>query len=176
NRRRLGFGGGGPRSRRPRKSLYQGRTSRRFTLSAFAAFAVLPIVVLGMTSAKAAPYTGGVQDTGLFQLDRNTLPSTCPPNDFAGLYTVGGTTPCGSDGFTFVPDGVGSADSTYWSGGGSKDAYDPALGPWMWAGNDVSPDKNDLDNAFAAKYTLTSGTDKTPFIFFGADRFATGGD
>ncbi|TMB93233.1 MAG: hypothetical protein E6J45_00270, partial [Chloroflexi bacterium] len=128
-----------------------------------------------MTSAKAT-YTGGVQDTGLFELDRDTLPSTCPPNDFAGLYTVGGTNPCGSDGFAFVPDGVASADTTYWAGGGSKDAYDPALGPWMWSSADVAPSKDDIDNAFAAKYTLTSGTDKTPFIFFGADRFATSGD
>src|SRR5439155_26403572 len=169
------FGEGRPPARRPGKSLYRRRTSRRFTLSAFAAFAVVPIVIFAMTSAKAT-YSGGVQDTGLFELDRDTLPSTCPRNDFAGLYTVGGTNPCGSDGFAFVPDGVASADTTYWAGGGSKDAYDPALGPWMWSSADVAPSKDDIDNAFAAKYTLTSGTDKTPFIFFGADRFATSGD
>jgi len=57
-------------------------------------------------------------------LDGNTLPSTCTsaPYDWAGLKTVGGLTPCGSAGFTFVNDGVGSADPTYLSSGGSEDA------------------------------------------------------
>jgi hypothetical protein len=128
----------------------------------------------------------GVQNTGLFQLDGNTLPTPCvandpTQNDWAGLFNAGGTAPCGSDGFSFVADGVGNADSTYWQGGGSKDANDPAAGPWLWGPNNVSPDKNDLDNAFAALYHLTdqaatNNLGTVPFLFFGSDRFDTSGD
>jgi hypothetical protein len=139
--------------------------------------AVAGLAVFFITSALGA-YTGGVQDTGKFRLNGKTLPTTCgPPDTWAALYTVGGSTPCSSDGFVFVHDGVGSEDSTFWSGGGSKDAYDPALGPWMWSPTDVAPDKDDIDNAFAAAYHLTDATGATTrFLFFGADRFATSGD
>jgi hypothetical protein len=158
-------------------------TWRRWGLRGIAPLAAFVLLAAFMVPANAAPYGGGVENTGLFQLEGDTTPIACPPNDWAGLYNAfqadNTTPPCGSDGFKFVADGVGSADATYWSGGGSKDAYDPALGPWMWAPNDVSPDKNDIDNAFAAAYHLgggTSATDLTRFLFFGADRFNTSGD
>jgi hypothetical protein len=138
------------------------------------------VLIAFAATAGATPYAGGVQDTGKFQLEGNTLPTSCTlPTDWAALYTVGGATPCGSDGFSFVPDGIGGTsgtDKTYWQGGGSKDAYDPATGPWMWGPGDVSPDKNDLVNAFAAAYHVTDGVDTSRFLFFGADRFATNGD
>jgi hypothetical protein len=156
---------------------------QRWGLRGVAPLAALVLLAAFMVPANAAPYAGGVETTGLFQLEGNTVPTACPPNDWAGLYNAfqadNTTPPCGSDGFKFVADGVGSSDSTYWSGGGSKDAYDPALGPWMWAPNDTSPDKNDIDNAFAAAYHLGGGasaTDLTRFLFFGADRFNTSGD
>jgi hypothetical protein len=152
-------------------------------------FLLVPVILVALVALFAigsaqAVGTGSPQDSGLFQLDGNTLPTTCA-NPFPATTTTGGddwaalysqpssdTTPCGSDGFTFVNDGVGSADHTYWSQGGSKDANDPALGPWLWKPNDVSPDKNDLDNAFASIYHL--GTSK--FLYFGSDRFNTNGD
>jgi len=153
------------------------RQRGRRPLTAFAVLAVVAGTLFVSGSVLAAPYTGGVQDTGKFELDANTLDTDCTlPTDWAALYTAGGTKPCGSDGFAFVGDGVGNADKTYWSQGGSKDAYDPALGPWLYKGNDVSPDKNDIVNAFSAAYHITSGTDTTRFLFFGADRFNTSGD
>jgi hypothetical protein len=140
-----------------------------------------------IAGAQALPTGTSPQDNGLFQLDGNTLPTTCASpfpglnagdgDDWAALYTEqvinGNDPPCGSDSFSFVADGSGSADHTYWSQGGSKDAYDPGLGPWLWKPNDVSPDKNDLVNAFAAIYTAPND-DK--FIYFGSDRFNTNGD
>jgi len=161
---------------------------RRWGQRALAPIAALALlaVFIGPASGSATQYTLGVQDTGLFQLEGNTTPTSCTlPTDWAALYTHrADANPCSSDGFAFIADGVGSNDSTYWSGGGSKDAYDPALGPWMWAPNDVSPDKNDLDNAFAAAYTRAAndavGTVEAQpeqrFLFFGADRFNTSGD
>jgi hypothetical protein len=108
--------------------------------------------------------------------------ATTGGDDWAGLYhnraTAGANGgPCSSNAFTFVNDGIGGTsgtDKTYWSGGGSKDAYDPALGPWQWASNDVSPDKNDLVNAFAAIYT-NPGTQEQD-LYFGSDRYTTNGD
>jgi hypothetical protein len=141
-----------------------------------------------IAGAQALPTGTSPQDNGLFQLDGNTLPTTCASpfpglnagdgDDWAALYTqsnppTSDLTPCGSDGFTFIADGSGSADHTYWSQGGSKDAYDPAQGPWLWKPNDVSPDKNDLVNAFAAIYTAPNDD---RFIYFGSDRFNTNGD
>jgi hypothetical protein len=140
-----------------------------------------------IAGAQAVAAGTSPQDNGLFQLDGNTLPTTCASpfpglnagdgDDWAALFThqpvpPAVTPPCGSDGFSFIADGSGNADHTYWSQGGSKDANDPALGPWLWKVNDVSPDKNDLVNAFAAIYT--KGTDR--FLYFGSDRFNTNGD
>jgi len=154
------------------------RRRRRYQLAAIASMLTV-LAAFAAMPAQASPYLGGVQDTGLFALDGNTLPITCgPPDDWAALYTVGGNAPCSSTGFVFIADGTGSADHTYWSQGGSKDAYDPALGPWLWKPNDVSPDKNDIVNAFAAAYTkpASGGIDETKFLFFGSDRFNTNGD
>src|SRR4051794_5059693 len=140
-----------------------------------------------IAGAQAGSAGTSPQDNGLFQLDGNTLPTTCASpfpgvnagdgDDWAALFThqptpPAVTPPCGSDGFTFIADRAGNADHTYWSQGGSKDAYDPAQGPWLWKSNDVSPDKNDLVNAFAAIYH--KGTAK--FLYFGSDRFDTSGD
>jgi hypothetical protein len=123
-----------------------------------------------------------------------TCPSTFPQttaglgDDWAALFShpTSGTVnhPCGSDAFSFVQDNVGTAtalgtsvDNTYWSGGGSKDAYDPATGPWMWSTTDVAPDKDDIVDAFAAIYHgQGSVSANDSFIYFGADRFATNGD
>lgn len=149
---------------------------RRFLLVPILLAACTALFVIG--GAQATTYSGGVQDTGLFQLDGNTLPSTCgPPDDWAALYTqISDPTPCSADAFSFINDKTGSADTTYWQGGGSKDAYDPAAGPWLAGLNNVAPDKNDIVNAFAAIYHVNPSTDNLPFLFFGADRFATNGD
>jgi hypothetical protein len=162
-------------SRRENLEAKRNRSRSRRLRRALGGLTGLVVVLTALTVAlPGASYSGGVQDTGLFQLDGNTLPAACPPNDWAGLYNAGGTTPCGSDGFKLVADPA-ATDTTYWSGGGSKDAYDPALGPWQWGPTDVAPDKDDLVNAFAAAYHVTEGTTTTRFLFFGSDRFANNG-
>ena len=94
---------------------------------------------IGLLYIAVAQSSGNPQDSGLFQLDGNTLPGDCASpfpattstggDDWAALYNHRATNPpCGSDGFAFVADGVGTVnpvDTTYWNGGGSKDAYDP---------------------------------------------------
>src|SRR3989442_12114869 len=116
-----------------------------------------------VTSGAQAAVGTGVASNGLFQLDGNTLPGTCANpfpgtnagqgDDWAALYNhVSELAPCGSDGFSFVADGVGSADNTYWSGGGSKDEYEPALGPRQMKPNDVSPDNDARVNAAPSVY------------------------
>ena len=143
---------------------------------------ILALVLVGVAVSTAqAAYTGGVQDTGLLQLDGNSLaPNGCTlPTDWSALYQDTTTPPCGAEGFRFVNDKIGKeGDNTYWSQGGSKDAYDPALGPWLVGSNDVSPDKNDIVNAFAAIYhgTGTPAPSTEKFLYFGADRYNTNGD
>src|SRR3954452_3676421 len=124
-------------------------------------FVLVPLLLLFAAllyiGGAGAVGTGSPNDSGLFQLDGNTLPTTCQTpfpgttttsgDDWAGLYTQFNPptldkTPCNSDWFTCVAD-AGAGNHSYCSQGGSKDAYDPALGPWRWSGSDVSPDKND---------------------------------
>jgi hypothetical protein len=160
-------------------------------------FLLVPLVLLCVglfmvAGGQALPpnSTGSPNDSGLFQLDRDTLPATCQNpfpgitltsgDDWAALYTqanppTSDATPCGSDGFSFVADG-GAADHSYWSQGGSKDVYDPALGPWRWSSNDVSPDKNDIQDAFAAMYHVGTTPNVTKYLYFGSDRLDTSGD
>jgi len=170
---------------------------RRRRILLFPALLTAIAALLFIGGAASAPTGSGVQNSGLFQLDGNTLPDTCAStfpgttadsgDDWAGLYTdrfLANPThnpPCHSDAFAFVADGTGAgtpADHSFWSQGGSKDAYDPALGPWQWKPNDVSPDKNDLVDAFAALYHTGSvaTNDLKRFIYFGSDRFDVSGD
>ena len=109
-------------------------------------------------------------------------------DDWENLYGTDGTdgasvVPADFRGFTFVPDGLGTTgDVTYWQGGGSKDRND--ISQWQWGANDQSPDKNDLENAFAAAYRQTGDCDLDPgtpaeacdYLYFGADRFTVNGD
>jgi hypothetical protein len=106
-----------------------------------------------------------------FELEGNTLDaSTTPGDDWATLYTDTNDAGANFDGFAFINDKSGTGgDTTYWTGGGSKDRND--IASWQFTSNDQSPDKNDIVNAFAAIYR--DGNDS---LFFGADRFAVNGD
>jgi hypothetical protein len=137
---------------------------------------VLGAIVFAITLG-AASLTLAVHDIGLFELDANTLSTSTPGDDWQNLYGTDGTdgastVPTKFDGFTFVPDGIGASDATYWTGGGSKDRND--ITQWQWSANDQSPDKNDLENAFAAAYH--DGTPTKHYLYFGADRFTVNGD
>lgn len=136
--------------------------------------AIVATITLGIATVTLA-----VHDTDLFELDANTVASTAKAgDDWQDLYGTDGTdgestVPTKFDGFTFVPDGLGTTgDTTYWTGGGSKDRND--ISQWQWSANDQSPDKNDLENAFAAAYH--DGTPNQHYLYFGADRFTVNGD
>ena len=72
---------------------------------------------------------------------------------------------------------TGSAETSFYTGGGSKDERPISTGGqhWEWDDtNDVIPDKDDLSNAFAAAYR--DPDDGHVHFYFGADRFDTSGD
>ena len=72
----------------------------------------------------------------------------------------------GADAFTFVVDPVNSSLDRGFTGGGSKD--DLNTSSWAWERATVTPDKDDITNAYAALYGNN--------LYFGADRFSNNGD
>lgn len=92
-----------------------------------------------------------------FQLDGNAVDDG-PGDDWSNHP--------GADAFTFVTDPVNSSADLGFTGGGSKD--DLNTSSWQWVKGAVSPDKDDITNAYAALYGDN--------IYFGADRFANNGD
>ena len=66
-----------------------------------------------------------------------------------------------------------SADTTFFTGGHSKDAYD--VNQWNYGGHGA-PDKNELDNAYAAAMFDNSVSPAHLNVYFGADRFDNSGN
>jgi hypothetical protein len=185
----------------PRASARRrGSGSRRKWLSAAPLAAVtLSVPLLFVTNA------GAVHDTGLFQLDGNaqtsvqSTPSALEDWDLickAHLFNAstdpvgchvspGYTLPAGSTIATasnFVTDVFNSGTDNIFKGG----TDDADVNTWLWKEATPSPNKADLENAFAAQYTctaamVTAGTCSSTYsghklMFFGADRFANNGD
>jgi hypothetical protein len=161
---------------------------KRRSGSRWGALAALGLV---LTLLVGIPTATAVHDDGLFQLDYVTAPTpqgaanvsstNITPNgnvgdDWDEVY--GGTS--GAFATSFIADPTGDAETSFFTGGGSKDERDisGAGQHWEWDNaNDVIPNKDDISNAFAAAYSPTSGPDAGHTIFyFGADRFATNGD
>jgi hypothetical protein len=124
------------------------------------------------------PSALAVHDDGIFQLDRNAVTSdpgdpategedwdlVCPDDHADGAAEcLGGTT---ADTHAFIDD-FPPANSTIFTGGGSKDDLDIDTGPWLWKNGQV-PDKDNLLHGYAARYD--------DHLYFGADRFAANGD
>lgn len=147
--------------------------------------AVLLCVLLGSLAAQVVL---AVHDDGLFQLDyataptaqgvanvssTNTSPSSNTGDDWDKVYA--GTSSAFAT--AFIEDTVGTAETSFYTGGGSKDERPISTGNqhWEWNNtNDVIPDKDDISHAFAAAY-VEPGSGHTIF-YFGADRFDTSGD
>ena len=121
----------------------------------------------------------GVKAVGLFELDGNadqddTAP---PPDDWETIAadTQPGATKVGSWAATtgIIADhtSTGAGDTSYFTGGGSKDVRD--VSQWRYSKNDQAPDKNEITNAYAASYNSTAGD---LVVYFGSDRFANDGD
>ena len=155
--------------------------------------AAVALVLVAIPSALATPPSG--TPLNVFRLQGGTQPTTPPPgtgvdwadfhNNAVAFCASSGALNC-FDTYTRIPDGVGNpADTSYFTGGGSKDRNDVAQ--WQWTGGDQAPDKNDIVNAFAATYRKSqetvngqqvcqAGQTSCLVLFFGADRFATNGD
>ena len=78
-----------------------------------------------------------------------------------------------------MADVFGSGVDDIFTTGGSKDDLD--IPAWKFKNAQPSPDKDDLEHAFAAEYTCTTASGCTDnngdkFIYFGADRFTNEGD
>ena len=135
----------------------------------------------------AMPFAAeAVHTEGLFQLDYITAPT---PQGVANVSSTN-ISPSGNTGddwdkvndgssgafaTSFVPDPTGSAETSFFTGGGSKDERPINSGSqhWQWdSTDDVVPDKDDISDAFAAAYEKNGDV----FFYFGADRFDSSGD
>jgi uncharacterized repeat protein (TIGR01451 family) len=129
---------------------------------------VSALAAIGLAGLTTAP-VGAVHDLGLFELDRNPQDDAVAGDDWETLITGNG----GSVAKTDIPivDADSPTDTTYFSGGGSKDVND--VTQWLHSATDVAPDKDEILNAFAAAYRAADGD---LIIYFGLDRFANNGD
>ena len=117
-------------------------------------------LVLSATSARAL-------ELGVFELDGNAITDhagTALPDDWNRINPGPGSHALVS---SFDVDPLGA---TIFTGGGSKDVQD--VSQWLYTSGSV-PDKDEINDAFAAAYTGSTGH---VLIYFGADRFDNSGD
>src|SRR5262245_4970607 len=146
--------------------------SRRRRSSLLAKFAVVGLAALVLVLLPAG--AGAVHGLGLFQLDGNTVVDQgVPGDDWNAIYANGGNS--FSHKFIGASDEAPANDTTYFTSGGSKDVND--IDEWEWAANDVSPDKNQILDAYAAAYVSNDpSANGHTILYFGMDRFDTNGD
>jgi hypothetical protein len=165
------------------RKLIKNQPGRR-PMTAIAAFALLGSLVLAGGTALA------VHDTGKFQLDGNAqtsiqsnpngledwdkvCPTNSPPSRPASdpIHCLGGTTASDS---TFIADAFITATDDIFKGG----TDDADISGWQWKQAGPSPDKADIEQAFAAQYTVTAAGpyQDHDVLFFGGTRYANNGN
>ncbi|MEA2613545.1 MAG: hypothetical protein QOI52_1504, partial [Chloroflexota bacterium] len=180
------------------RAVYKKQRGRRL-LTAMAAAGLVAGTLLTATAVLA------VHDEGVFQLEGNAVAAGEPiagqdnpvsnitgAHDWDQVYadrsvTEPPFTHSGANSQTFVTDAFGAGDSIL-TGGQTKDIYD-LPGNWIWKQNTTTSvqDKDDIEHAFAAQYSVDkSGTGQScgsagqqancVLLYFGADRFANSGD
>ena len=151
-------------------------------------FLFAPIFLVALAALLLTAGAQAVHDTGKFQLDGDAqtslqssppaaedwdkvCPTDSPPSrpNTAPVHCLGGTT---ADSSTFIADLFISGEDDIFKGG--TDAED--ISSWQWKNAGPSPDKADIEQAFAAQYTV----DAAPYngdsvLFFGGTRFANNG-
>lgn len=149
-----------------------------------------------------------VHDTGAFQLDgdadsdTNTAGTPAADDDWdkvcyevavkpvaeggGGLTPAQATAKCGINSPTSGATAVSWAEepdtsASIFTGGGSKDPID--INNWAWKNQGGLPDKDNLLNAYAARYSLapsatcpSGGAPTCEVIYFGSDRYDNSGD
>ena len=156
---------------------------------------LVPVVFLALVMLAGLASVYAFHDDLIFELDEDAIHETGtniggvgtgPADDWdqicrdAGISACSGVTgtsnPLASvfvqDGDDFsggvtVPAGLPTHDTSYFTTGGSKDVND--MNQWRHQTGDVSPDKDEILNAYAAAYAGGK-------IYFGLDRLANNGD
>ena len=169
------------------------RTRRGLAIAATAGLAV------GL-SLLASPASAYMANSGVFQLDGNAVSSlgatatahddwdkVCYEVAYKAAVAQGAgataaaataTATCTNAGVTSSASAVGFANdgaqnASIFTGGGSKDPLD--VSSWQWKDQSGGlPDKDNLQNSFAARYPTTSTS--TDILNFGSDRYDNSGD
>ena len=146
----------------------------RWRLLAFAVVAVTGLLV--MRTAFAVHLINGIE------LEGNAVTEGALSHDWDEVYddVQNSTNFSGTTARSFASDG--STNATIFTGGGSKDPID--LNQWAWKdGAGGLPDKDNLTNSFAARYSFapstacpSGGAPTCEVLYFGSDRFDNSGD
>ena len=137
---------------------------RRSLALSWSALFVLSLLMQYFNFALASPALA-VHETNLFELDGNAQNDPAVAGDDWNSHP--GAT---GNRFTFIPDTFNSSNDIGFTGGGSKD--DLNTSSWAWIKDTVTPDKDDIEHAFAASYEKNGDT----FVYFGLDKLAVNGD
>jgi hypothetical protein len=143
----------------------------------------IAVAALSMAALYAVP-ANAVHDEGKFQLDGDAQTSAdssptaledwdkvCPANSPANrpvgdsVRCLGGTTAQRS---AFIVDAFLSASDNIFKGG----TDDADVSTWQWKQAGPSPDKDDIEHAYAAQYIVNSHK----LLYFGGDRLANNGN
>jgi hypothetical protein len=123
--------------------------------------------ILGLTMAVVLANHINVDDEDIFELDGNPQDATpTPAGEDWTRYFPGGLPGGNAVAKTFLAE---TGNVTIFTQGGSKDVN--GITQWRHTNGSV-PDKDDIQNAFAAAYIV----DGELLIYFGADRTANNGD
>ena len=146
---------------------FMGARTRRGLALSWSALFVLSLL-LQYFSFALAPAALAVHDEGLFELDGDTIannaaPPIGPAEDWDNHPGATGNR------FIFKTDPLSQQTDDIFTGGSTKD--DLNTSGWHWTTGSV-PDKDNIENAFAASYVKDGHT----FVYFGLDRFANNGD
>ena len=138
------------------------RTRRSLTLLWTALF-LFSLALQSVQLAAPAP-TLAAHNEDIFELDANAVddPANEPDDDWNSLNHALDTF------FAGAATETSANDTTYFTGGGSKDEND--VPDWAITDNSV-PDKDELLDAYAAVYEKDGDT----WVYFGADRFDNDG-
>jgi hypothetical protein len=150
----------------------------------------VPIALVALLALFWIAGAQAVHDTGKFQLDGNAqtsvdstpsaledwdkvCPTASPPSRPAAdpVHCLGGTTAGKS---TFIADAFLQSTDNIFKGG----TDDGDVSGWQWKQAGMSPDKADIEQAFAAQYVVTTAG---PFqnhkvLYFGGTRLANDGN
>ena len=158
------------------------RRRRRFLLA--------PIFLVALVALFVTAGAQAVHDAGVFQLDGDAqtsvnstppaledwdkvCPAVSPPSRplTDPVHCLGGTT---ATDHTFIPDAFMSSTDDIFKGG----TDDAEISGWQWKQAGPSPDKADIEQAFAAQYTVTAPGpyENHKLLYFGGTRFANNGN